>query len=224
MSYDDVCKSALALSPAERLNLMLLLGESMRKPLDAPKPKRKSKAKEAAAEGAAAAGGGGGEEKPKKSNAWQTGLAAVRVHLKSLEAKGSLAMKLGGALKSLPSWPAPTLAEVETALEDIPEEDRMSAASKPSSKGSTTKGSKGAAAAGGGDEKPKRKPRSKCTCEELMMDDDPCGAVCPHCEAKKSKATKPKAAKKTAKAAADRTLQVWAKQEAVDVDSEDEFE
>ena len=188
MSYDDVCKSALELSPAERLNLMLMLGESLRKPLDAPKPKRKSA--KAEAEGAAAAAGGGGEvAEPKKPNAWQTGLTAVRGHLKALEAKGSLAMKLGAALKSLPSWPAPTLAEVEAALEDIPEEDRMSAASKPSSKGA-------AAAGGGGGAVAAKKPASKCTCAVLMMDDDPCGAVCPHCEEKAAKAVKKTKGKK----------------------------
>ena len=144
MSYDDVCKSALALSPAERLNLLLMLGESLRKPLDAPKPKRKSAKVEAEAEGAAAAGGGGGEAaEPKKPNAWQTGLTAVRGHLKTLEAKGSLAMKLGAELKKLESWPTPTDEEIAVAVEAVPEEDRVSKASG-GSKASGSKRSKSA--------------------------------------------------------------------------------
>lgn len=130
-SYDDVCTAALALSPAERLNLILLLGDSLRKPLDAPKP-RKSRAAAAAKEG----------EEAKPLNAWQSGLAVVRVYLKAHDIKGSLAMKLGAELKKLGSWPNPTEEEIAEAVEAVPEEDRVSKASKPTKASGESKRSK----------------------------------------------------------------------------------
>lgn len=134
LTYDDVCTVALALSPAERLNLMILLSESLRKPLDAPKKPRKPRAAKEAKEG----------EEKKAPNAWQAGLVVVRAYLKTHELKGSLAMKLGAELKKLGSWPNPTEAEIATAMAAVPEEDRVSKASKPTkaSGGSKASGSK----------------------------------------------------------------------------------
>jgi hypothetical protein len=158
-SFTEISVAALALSVEERLNLMLLLGESLRTPLGAPKPKtRKSKSKassmesEGEGEGAAAAGGGGAAaEKPKRAPSagqrmWFDGLAAVRVHLKTLDVSGKHAMKVGKSLKEQPSWPNPTVAEVEAAVEEvIPEDERASAASKPTKKSVGSKSKKAAA-------------------------------------------------------------------------------
>jgi hypothetical protein len=33
--------------------------------------------------------------------------------------------------------------------------------------------------------------KSRCMCDEMMEDDDPCGALCPYCEAKNAKAAAP---------------------------------
>jgi hypothetical protein len=135
-AYETTLAAALALTPAERLNLILLLGESLRKPLDAPKP-RKPRAAKAAKEG----------EEAKAPNAWQAGLTVVRAYLKAHNLKGSLAMKLGKELKerkelkALGSWPNPTEEEIAEAVEAVPEDERASKASA-GSKASGSKGSK----------------------------------------------------------------------------------
>jgi hypothetical protein len=112
-SYETTLAAVLALTPAERLNLMLALGDSLRKPLDAPKP-RKSRA---TASGAAAAGGGGGNTHGMTS--WQQGTIVVRSHLKTLGISGKYALVIAKSLRSNISWPNPTLTDVENLVKEL---------------------------------------------------------------------------------------------------------
>lgn len=132
-AYETTLAAALELTPAERLNLMQALGDSLRKPLDAPKP-RKSRA---TGGGAAAAGGGGGGEKPKRAisagqQEWFDGLAAVSKHMEALGFNKKQHMVVASECKKRfkASWPNPTEDEVKEAVEEVvPEDERMSKAS-----------------------------------------------------------------------------------------------
>ena len=110
MSFDEVKTAAEALSTAERLNLLLMLGDSLRKPLSAGKKKRARKEPE---EGAA----------PKPPSDWQTGLAAIRMVLKtrSISPKVPLVTQMGKALKENASWPNPSEADVMAVYETVSE-------------------------------------------------------------------------------------------------------
>jgi hypothetical protein len=110
MSFDEVKTAADALSTAERLNLLLMLGDSLRKPLGAGKKKRARKEPE---EGAA----------PKPPSDWQTGLAAIRMVLKtrSISPKVPLVTQMGKALKENASWPNPSEADVMAVYETVSE-------------------------------------------------------------------------------------------------------
>jgi hypothetical protein len=196
MSFDEVKTAASALSTAERLNLLLLLGDSLRKPLGAG-GKKKRAPKQPLEEGAV----------PKPPSDWQTGLAAVRMVLKTrgISPKVPLVTQMGKALKDTASWPNPSEAEVMAAHETVSEarsvasaksDDGGAAAAGAAPKMETvekvvekkkervekmkkSKGDEAAAAAGGGGAaaaaeepaaKPKKAATKKAAAEEIDYD------------------------------------------------------
>ncbi len=108
MSYEEVMAAVAELDVKQRYLLMMGVAESLRKPLHVPKQKRVRKE--------------GAEAKPPSD--WQTGLAVVRVVLKThkIAPKVPLVTQIGKALKDLKSWPNPAEAEIMAAYEAVPKE------------------------------------------------------------------------------------------------------
>ncbi len=192
MSFDEVKTAASALTTAERLNLLLLLGDSLRKPLGAGG--KKKRARKEPEEGAA----------PKPPSDWQTGLAAVRMVLKTrgISPKVPLVTQMGKALKDTASWPNPSEAEVMAAHETVSEARSVASAKSDGDaaaaekkvetvekveekkkerveKMKKSKGDEAAAAAGGGGgaaaaeepaAKPKKAATKKAAAEEIDYD------------------------------------------------------
>ena len=114
-SIESIIARASELSVDERLDIAMQLLELVRDSIGGGKGKKgksKKSKKDASSDSET-------EKKPRAPTTWSMGLEAVRPILEKNSINKKLAMQIGSLLKGLPSWPAPSEAEVLNAAKEL---------------------------------------------------------------------------------------------------------